>query len=58
MKVLAVRNKRQKERVISRFLKKRKVVAVVNNPSQLKNDILKKADVVIYEEEDGKDSSN
>lgn len=57
MKILAVKNKRQREKVISRLLKKRKIVAVVNNPSQLKSELLKKADVVIYEE-DGEDSTN
>jgi len=57
MKILAVKNKRQREKIISRLLKKRKIVAVVNNPSQLKSELLKKADVVIYEE-DGEDSTN
>jgi len=57
MKVLAVKNKKQKEKVISKLLNKRKVIAVVNNPSQLRSDLLKKADVVIYED-NGKDSTD
>jgi len=58
MKVMVVKNKAQREKALSRLLKKRKVIAVVNNPSDLRKDLLKKADVVIFEEKDGENSTN
>ena len=58
MKVMVVKNKAQKERVLKRLLKKRKVIAVVNNPLDLRKELLKKADVVIFEEKNGENSTN
>jgi len=58
MKVMVVKNKAQREKALSRLLKKRKVVAVVNNPLDLRKDLLKKADVVIFEEKNGENSTN
>jgi uncharacterized protein (UPF0218 family) len=57
MKVMVVKNKAQREKVLSRLLKKRKVIAVVNNPLDLRKDLLKKADVVIFEERNGENST-
>ena len=55
---MVVKNKAQKERVLKRLLKKRKVIAVVNNPLDLRKELLKKADVVIFEEKNGENSTN
>jgi len=55
MKVMVVKDKVQREKALGRLLKRRKVVAVVSDPSDLKRDIVKKADVVLLEH--GEDSS-
>ncbi|NPB06364.1 MAG: hypothetical protein GXO03_02045 [Aquificae bacterium] len=56
MKVLVVKNGRQKERALRRLLKGRKVVAVVSSPEELGRKELRRADVVLIEGHE-KDSS-
>ncbi|GAB6065918.1 hypothetical protein JCM9492_10100 [Aquifex pyrophilus] len=50
LNVLFVKNQKQKERALRKLLRRKKVVAVVNRPEDLKRDLIKKADVVILEE--------
>ena len=58
MKLVVVKNKKQKERLINTCLKKKgRVVAVVSSPKDLKNELIKKADVVILENHE-EDSGN
>jgi len=58
MKLVVAKDKKQKERLINACLKKKgRVVAVVSSPKQLKNELIKKADVVILEN-DEEDSGN
>jgi len=57
MKVLVVKDKKQRERAIRRLLGRRKVVAVVSSPEELDREALKRADVVILER-DEKDSAS
>jgi len=56
VKVLVVKNGRQKERALRRLLKGRKVVAVVSSPEELGRKELRRADVVLIEGHE-KDSS-
>jgi len=58
MKLVVVKNKKQKERLINTCLKKKgRVVVVVSSPKDLKNELIKKADVVILENHE-EDSGN
>jgi len=58
MKVVVVKDKKQKERLINACLKKKgRVVAIVSSPKQLRNELVKKADVVILENNE-EDSGN
>ncbi|NPB07696.1 MAG: hypothetical protein GXN96_02055 [Aquificae bacterium] len=58
MKVLVVKNRNQRERAVRRFLDRRKVVAVVSSPRDLQKEVLKRADVVILEENKNDKGSN
>jgi len=58
MKVLVVRNKSQRERAVRRLLDRRKVVAVVSSPKDLQKEVLKRADVVILEENKNEKGGN
>ncbi|WP_461831547.1 hypothetical protein [Aquifex sp.] len=57
LNVLFVKDKEQREKALKKLLKKRKVVAVVSKPKDLKKELLKKADVVILVE-NGENSLN
>ncbi len=50
MRVVRVKNKRERERVERLLLRKRKVLAVVDSPRYIGDELTKKADVVIIEE--------
>ena len=50
MKVLVVKDEKQKERVLRRLLRKKgRVVAVVKSEEDLKNEVVQKAEVVVVE---------
>ncbi|MFN3813561.1 MAG: hypothetical protein ACK4SM_02940 [Aquificaceae bacterium] len=47
MKVIDVRDERVAKRLIGKLLKKRMIVAQVQDPQELKHDVIKKVDVVV-----------
>jgi len=50
MRVLVVKNEKQKERVLRRLLRKKgRVVALVKSEEDLKNEVVKQASVVVLE---------
>lgn len=49
-KVIRVRDKRSRERVEKKFLRKRKVLAVITDLRDLRSDMVRKADIVILDE--------
>ncbi len=55
MKVVKVKNKKSRERLEKKFLKKRKVLAVISDLKDLNSDFVKKADIVILDESFGKE---
>ncbi len=51
MKVVVVKDRKQREQAVKKYLnKKGSVVAVVSSPKYLKNELVQKANVVILEE--------
>ncbi|WP_461829339.1 hypothetical protein [Aquifex sp.] len=51
MKVVVVKDRRQREQAVNKYLKKKgNVVAVVSSPKYLKNELVQKANVVILEQ--------
>ncbi len=61
MRVVKVKDRKSRERIERKFLKKRKVIAVIGDLKDLRSDLVKKADVVIVDEglkDDGSHTSN
>ena len=49
-RIIVVKDKKQKDRLIQRLLKKKgRVIAIVKDEKELENDIVKSADVVIID---------
>ena len=50
MRVVRVKDRRSRERIERRLLKKRKILAVISDVRDLKSDFIRKANVVIVDE--------
>ncbi len=50
MRVVKVKNKRQREKLERLFLKRNRVIAVVDDPKHIGDEFTKRADLVILEE--------
>ena len=57
MRVVKVKDRRSRERIERRLLKKRKVIAVISDLKDLKSELVRKANVVIVDESSKDDSS-
>ncbi len=50
MRIVKVKNKRQREKLERLFLKRNRVIAVVDDPKHIGDEFTKRADLVILEE--------
>ncbi len=57
LRVMKVKDKRSRERLERRLLKKRKVIAVISDIKDLKSELVRKANVVIVDESSRNDNS-
>ena len=58
MRIVRVKDRRSRERIERRLLKKRKILAVISDVKDLKSDFIRKANVVIVDESSKDDNSH